>query len=460
MWFMERRALEELAQARKSGYVFSAEERAQFAAAFTTSSDRRGPRILSVAGDTAEIRIEGVLTPKPDIWAYFFGGGNTTYADIMSALAIAGADPSIKKAIIHAHSPGGTVHGLFETLAAIEAFPKPLSSRVTYACSACYAIVAKAGKIQAMHPAVEVGSIGVAVSYTKWADIEYIDITSTEAPDKRPDPTTEEGRAVIRRQLDAIHEIFVDAIARGRSESTGRRFTVEDVNRDFGRGAVLIAGDAKKRGMIDQVLSRSGVATADVAEHDPESPGAKEPAAGVAAAASEAPTAQEKTTSPEATPAVVPEETTSAETEPTSVTDQQEPTDSAPATHGGAQAERRPMDLKTLEKEHPELYQAAVQVGVEQERKRVRAHVKMGKSHNALDVTFAAIESGVSVSDEECLADYLSAGRNASDAAARENETRQAAAVVEGAPSGSTQLSDVDKVAAELDRLYGDEDAA
>jgi len=83
------------------------------------------------------------------------------------------------------------------------------------------------------------------------------------------------------------------------------------------------------------------------------------------------------------------------------------------------------MDIKTLEKEHPEVYQAVVQVGVNQERKRVKAHVKMGKSHSALDVAFAAIESGASLSDEEVLADYLSAGKNASDHAQRSAETQQ-----------------------------------
>lgn len=83
------------------------------------------------------------------------------------------------------------------------------------------------------------------------------------------------------------------------------------------------------------------------------------------------------------------------------------------------------MDIKTLEKEHPEVYQAVVQVGVNQERERVTAHLTMGKSHSALDVAFAAIDSGVTLSNQKVLADYFSAGKNASDHAARSAETQQ-----------------------------------
>jgi ClpP class serine protease len=439
MWLMEKRLAEQIERARTNGYQPTADERARFNAFVIEARSAEGPRNLRIAGDVAEIRIEGVLTPKFDFLAWLFGGGNTTYADIQAALAMARTDDSIKRVVFYVDSPGGQVHGLFDTLAAIEAFPKPMVSRCAYACSAAYAIPAMAGKIEAVNPAVTVGSVGVVASY--WVEEGIIDITSTEAPDKRPDPTTEEGQAVIRKHLDAIHELFVDAIARGRSFATGKTITVDTVNQDFGRGAVVLAKEAKRRGMIDAVLNakpvaRGGgisgsIAPAPNTETEPQpAPAAEEQAPPTTPEL----TAETQASSSESPPDPAPAPSGASSDVPTA---EGHPEDSAPAADGGAQQERRPMDIKTLEKEHPELYQAVVQVGVDQERERVTAHLTMGKSHNALDVAFKAIDSGVTLNNQKVLADYFSAGRNAADHSARGQETQQAAEVTGGAQSHS-----------------------
>ena len=56
------------------------------------------------------------------------------------------------------------------------------------------------------------------------------------------------------------------------------------------------------------------------------------------------------------------------------------------------------MDLSTLKAEHPDVYQAAVKVGVDQERDRVRAHLigaKMsGEPSGGMKIACDAIESG------------------------------------------------------------------
>ena len=52
---------------------------------------------------------------------------------------------------------------------------------------------------------------------------------------------------MVREELDAMHKIFVDSIAEGRSVTT------EKVNAEFGQGGTLLAGEALKRGMIDAV---------------------------------------------------------------------------------------------------------------------------------------------------------------------------------------------------------------
>jgi ClpP class serine protease len=251
MWFLKHEVAADMRRALDAGLAPDAAQCAAFidriAAELTSAGALSLPRNMSVSGNVAQINIEGVLTTKPDLFSILFGGGNTTYESIQSGLAMAAADPAVKSLVLNVNSPGGQVNGLFDTLAAIEEFKatgKPISVRASMADSAAYAIAAVAGPIVATNAAAEFGSIGVAASFLK--DEEIIDIASTEAPDKRPDVSTEEGQAVVRKYLDAVHELFVDAIARGRGT------TVEDVNTNYGRGSVLLAGEAKKRGMINK----------------------------------------------------------------------------------------------------------------------------------------------------------------------------------------------------------------
>jgi ClpP class serine protease len=101
------------------------------------------------------------------------------------------------------------------------------------------------------------GSIGIAASFL--VDESIVEIASTEAPKKRPDVSTAEGKAIVREELDAIHEVFVEAIARGRSTTT------TNVNRNFGRGAIVLARDAKRAGMIDSIAAGASGAGARAA---------------------------------------------------------------------------------------------------------------------------------------------------------------------------------------------------
>jgi hypothetical protein len=54
---------------------------------------------------------------------------------------------------------------------------------------------------------------------------------------------------MVREELDAYHEIFVDVIAEGRGT------TAERVNAEFGQGGTILAREALKRGMIDSILA-------------------------------------------------------------------------------------------------------------------------------------------------------------------------------------------------------------
>ena len=201
-------------------------------------------------GSKAVVSVEGVLTEKPDFWAWLLGLGNTTYSDIIGAIGDAERDPDVDGIELQINSPGGSVAGLFETLSVIKSAEKPVTAKVTgMAASAAYAIAAQAGSISAVNESVRVGSIGVVV--TMLTNKNQVTITSTKAPEKRPDVTTKKGQAVVRKELDGLHDLFVQSISEGRGVS------VKDINANFGKGSTVLASEAVERGMIDSVVDKS-----------------------------------------------------------------------------------------------------------------------------------------------------------------------------------------------------------
>jgi ClpP class serine protease len=244
-WLLEEQTLYRMRELADGGMRPTADE----AVAFEKQVEARRSGGLVVAGENAEIRVEGILTKRPNWIAAYFLGGNTVYSDIVAALQQARLDPNVRNVSFVVDSPGGEVDGLFDVLAAIEGMrgEKAMSVRATAALSAAYAIAAAAGSIRAENKASRFGSIGVAVEYMVSDSI--VMLTNSDSPDKRPDVRTPEGRAAVVRHLDAINELFVDAIARGR----GNGLTGALVKAQFGRGATLLAGEAQRLGMIDGI---------------------------------------------------------------------------------------------------------------------------------------------------------------------------------------------------------------
>lgn len=347
MWLLEASVRQAMEQAQKSGFNATVQQQIEYEAR-SKSAEGGGSRIMAVTGSTAEIAVKGVITKSPDIMAMLFGGGNTTYSDITMALAEANSNPSIKNITMAIDSPGGSVDGLFDTLAAIEATSKPVKALVSNtAASAAYAIAAQADEIVATNKAARFGSVGIVA--TMGVDDSVVRITSTEAPKKAPDVSTDEGKAVIREELDALHDIFVDAIASGRGSTT------EKINADFGQGATLLASEALKRGMIDSLM-----------------------------------TADSTTTAPR-----------------------------------GNKQEAINMDLNTFKAQHSDVYAAAVQEGVAQERDRVGAHLIMGQQAGAIETAIEACKDGSEMTST-LQATYMTAGMNRADVKAREEDDKGA----------------------------------
>lgn len=202
--------------------------------------------------------ISGVLMNQRN-WIYdVFDIPQTSYVDIGNQIREAEADPNVRAIELQVDSGGGQASNmLVDTANLIAATKKPVAAVVgDMAASAAYWLASQANTITLRGAATMVGSIGVAVQMRVSDDV--IHIASTEAPNKRPDPRTDTGKTTIRRELDGIHTLFVDAVARGRGVDAGT------VNRDFGRGGVLLAAEAIEAGMADSVLSAVPIPAARV----------------------------------------------------------------------------------------------------------------------------------------------------------------------------------------------------
>jgi ClpP class serine protease len=420
-WLVANEVAQDMRAKLAAGLAPSREAEAEFSESIVARARSEGaPSNLSVAGDVAQIDVVGLLTERPDFIAWLFGYGNTTYEDIQSAIAIAEANPAVKRLQYNIASPGGTIAGLFETLAAIDDGKKPKSVVTSFAASAAYAIASRAGRITATTAATEVGSIGVAISF--YVDESIIDIASTKAPKKRPDVSTEEGQATVREELDALHDLFVEAIAGGRGT------TVEDVNANFGQGGLLVAVEAKRRGMIDKILRPSlrAVSRANAeSEAEPDAT-AGEPVGVTAADSAVAPT-----------------------------------TIAAPVGGAATTSRKHAMTKEELKAQNPDIYEAVreegrkeghakgLEDGVAKERDRVGAHLIRGKASGAMDLAIESVTNGSEMT-ETLRAKYDTSGRNRDDDAARQAECNEAVGATAGAKkpadeqkSMATQVADL-----------------
>jgi ClpP class serine protease len=195
--------------------------------------------------------ITGPIFPRANIMTELSGA---TSLDVAAAdLRALQASPDVRSILMVVDSPGGAVAQVSDFARLVAASPKPISVHVTgMCCSAAYWISSPAAGGISTDPTGIVGSIGVMIStsYQVEPDSEGrrdLDIASSNAPNKRPDLSTDEGRAQVRQMLDGIEEVFIQTIARGRG------VTEATVRNEFGRGGTRTGKDAKAAGMIDRV---------------------------------------------------------------------------------------------------------------------------------------------------------------------------------------------------------------
>jgi ClpP class serine protease len=202
----------------------------------------------TVRDGVAVLPVEGPMFRRANLMTEYSGA--TSYDILARDLTQALDDPSVSAVLLNIDSPGGMVTGASELAAMIAAAKKPVWAYVGgKAASAAYWLASAADRIVAADTA-EIGSIGVQAGYivrdARPGERE-IRFVSSQSPLKNASPETEAGARQIQANVDALAQVFIEAVARNRNT------TVDAVLQSYGRGAVFVAAEAEKRGMIDAI---------------------------------------------------------------------------------------------------------------------------------------------------------------------------------------------------------------
>lgn len=207
---------------------------------------------VKIRGDIAIISLQGIITPRMDIFTYFMGGTplDCLARDFQTAID----DDNIKGILFDIDSPGGIAVGPAEMAEIIFKARqiKPVWSYVgRNCCSAAYWLAAATEKI-ITHQSALLGSIGVVTTVPvqespDQSGYKNIEIVSSNAKNKRPDPRTPEGINEICRELNELESQFINAVANFRD------LTIDQIKNDFGQGGVLIGAKAVQIKMADML---------------------------------------------------------------------------------------------------------------------------------------------------------------------------------------------------------------
>ncbi|MEH6412681.1 S49 family peptidase [Pseudomonas sp. CGJS7] len=219
---------------------------------------KRGERLdetrrVTMRGSVAVVPITGPIFRYANLFTEISGATSTQIlaTDIQRALD----DPKVKSIVLNIDSPGGVASGINELAEMIYA-ARDRKRIVAYiggiGASAAYWIASAAGEI-VIDEASLAGSIGVVVEAVvedekKTGRTRY-QIVSRNAPNKRPDLGTEEGRAKMGETIDAMAEVFVGKVARNLGVAAEKVPDMGD------HGGIRVGADAVKHGLAHRVGS-------------------------------------------------------------------------------------------------------------------------------------------------------------------------------------------------------------
>lgn len=225
---------------------------------------KRGERLentrqVTVRNGVAVVPVVGPIFRYANLFTEISGATSTQVlaTDIQQALD----DPKIRAIVLNIDSPGGVASGINELAELIYA-GRDCKRIVSYiggtGASAGYWIASAASEI-VIDEASLAGSIGVVVEAVVEGENatgrKRYQIVSRNAPNKRPDLATEEGRAKIGETIDALGEVFVGKVARNLGVAA------EEVPEMGDHGGLRVGADAVKHGLAHRVGSLEALIT-------------------------------------------------------------------------------------------------------------------------------------------------------------------------------------------------------
>lgn len=212
--------------------------------------------MVEVRDGVALIKVRGVVSRYAS-WMHEICGGTSTEA-LAKSLSASIDDPKVRAVVLWIDSPGGQVNGLNE-MAELIYQARGRKKVVAYvggqACSAAYWMASACSEV-VIDATAELGSVGTVAGFRILPAAEgeqRIEIVSSNAPNKRLDPTSEAGQLAVQTIVDDLETVFIDAVTRNMG------VTRDKVLADFGRGGTFIGAKAVKQGMAHRLGSLEGL---------------------------------------------------------------------------------------------------------------------------------------------------------------------------------------------------------
>lgn len=174
-------------------------------------------RTVTLRDGVAVIPVTGPIMRYANLFTRISGATSTQ--ELATDLQAALDDPKVRGIVLNIDSPGGEANGINELSEMIYAArsKKPIKAYGGGSmASGAYWLASAADEVVIDDTAL-VGSIGVAVEVVTReaaAGEKRYTITSSNAPNKRPDIGTDAGRAEIAKTIDALSDVFVAKVAR------------------------------------------------------------------------------------------------------------------------------------------------------------------------------------------------------------------------------------------------------